>query len=130
MDRSLAANRPSDHPVTLAPSKSRMAAEKRCSTCQQVRPSADFWRSLGSADLLSVNCKTCTVVNGQRDRAEREARQAETVGKKSKQCGFCKSTKPLTAFAKIASAKDGMRKTCAPCVSTQGVKRRNRPAER
>lgn len=112
------ARRPKDDEVagvTLAP-RSKAATEKRCKTCTHTKPAAEFWRALSLPDLLSENCRTCTVLNAQRDRADREARHAAAAAKKTKTCNCCKTAKPLTAFAPNRNAKDGRRRTCNVCI--------------
>ena len=104
----------------------KTATDKRCKTCDQKKPAAEFWRTHATADLLTANCRACIVANAERDRAEREARRAAADAKKSKPCMTCGETKSLTAFAPNRNASDGRRRVCNSCIASELVGTKSR----
>jgi hypothetical protein len=102
---------------------------------QWVSPDANTCSDCGSRPRLGnlSTCKPCLLARSEVNRqaradAEQRARE-KTAAKqiaegKTKTCRCCKTEKPLSLFQRWATAKDGHRHDCKPCVESGKAKKK------
>ncbi|RYE97732.1 MAG: hypothetical protein EOO77_38530, partial [Oxalobacteraceae bacterium] len=92
---------------------------KQCFRCGEKKPIEQFSPCRHDKSGLYSYCKACV---NEAHRKQHFAKQGRVppeslppVADGFKRCYTCKSTKPLIAFAKHRSARDGYRGTCRDC---------------
>lgn len=94
-----------------------MDENRRCPSCQQVKPVDAFYKNKQKASGLAVYCKDCMEQKRQQkvreyvDRNEAEGPSDLT----EKRCGGCQQTLPIEQFWKDKRRKDGYRVYCKRC---------------
>ncbi len=110
-----------------APAVAVVAAPlKRCAACKKQKPRTQFSRSSGNPDGLHAYCKPCD----SRIRTERKVQAkgepplpaskdiitaTPVPAEPEKRCSSCRETKPLSAFNRDRSRKDGRQPYCRDC---------------
>lgn len=87
--------------------------DKRCTRCQQVKPTAEFNRRTASSDGLQIYCRDCGKEASKRNRIERGPTARPTGGTKT--CPACKLTQPYEAFYANRARTDGLATYCRAC---------------
>ncbi|KAL0041929.1 hypothetical protein WJX79_009068 [Trebouxia sp. C0005] len=105
-------------PVAEAPTdvtlpEDAFTTHKECKACHEVKPLAEYYRSVTNRDGLVSKCKRCMAQSNQRKVTE------PTVGEK--QCSECGQHKPASYFYKNRTNKDGLFGKCKLC--SEGTKK-------
>lgn len=111
--------------------------EKQCPRCQMVKPLGEFSKNRTAADGHRGYCRVCDAAW----KRDARRRQREALGlpprfdpaidrAKEKRCVRCRAVKPLEAFDRDRSRKDGHSIYCQPCAAAmaQAVGDRRRAA--
>lgn len=94
---------------------------RRCSTCREIKPAADFNRSKVTHDGLCNSCKACEKIfrlnrdAKNRDRNTRLTKDEIRAETPAKVCGGCGDTLPSSEFDISRSRKDGLKFFCKKC---------------
>ena len=101
--------------------------EKTCSKCGNTKALSEFYKRKRTRDGHEHHCKECIRVQNQayyaanRERlraagaAWRKANPQRVAADAEKACTVCRETKPLSAFHKDKTQKDGHRGCCGKC---------------
>lgn len=91
---------------------------KKCSKCDNSKPSSDFSPNPKAFDGLRNQCKECVakyaVSRAMAIKKENKDKDPYAVGG-SKKCSKCTITHPLICFAKCGSRRDGLQSVCKNC---------------
>ncbi|DBA83718.1 TPA: hypothetical protein ACH3X1_006255 [Trebouxia sp. C0004] len=100
-------------PVDVTLPEEAFTTHKECKACHEVKPLAEYYRSVTNRDGLVSKCKRCMAQSNQRKVTE------PTVGEK--QCSECGQHKPASHFYKNRTNKDGLFGKCKLC--SEGTKK-------
>jgi len=100
---------------------------KRCTRCDELKPSADFHRRADQADGLSTWCRPCC---SEHSRAVYAAKEWRPAAVQLKACSKCKATKPAGEFSRSKRTKDGLQSWCLGCNRIKQSERVGRLRER
>ncbi|MFD0586453.1 hypothetical protein ACFQZE_00455 [Paenibacillus sp. GCM10027627] len=101
-------------------------AEKKCSSCKEIKERSQFSKHNYSLDGLQTYCKFCKRVFDKK-RKEKFKEQALEKVVIEKRCKNCRETKNTMEFTKSINSKDGFSNICRMCMSVQY---RNRKREK
>ena len=92
---------------------------KQCSTCNEVKPIADYNVKSDSKTGYSARCKMC-------DKKARKTKSPRIPVTKEggKKCNKCKVEKPLADFARNTSRPDGLHPECRVCEKARRMARK------
>lgn len=109
--------------------------EKACRDCGETKSAVEFWRLKSSPDGLALYCKPCFKVRNAatvRRRAARDGKEVrrfiprQALPEGMKRCPDCCEVKPLEAFSRNKSARDGRAAYCKPCQNARTKESRER----
>ncbi len=92
---------------------------KVCTKCGEEKSGNDFNKAKRYEDGLQFWCRACMKANREANKEKSLARvlalQEKNKGMKTKVCPKCKEEKPIDAFNKCRSKKDGLNSHCTAC---------------
>jgi len=90
-----------------------------CTKCGEEKSGNDFNKAKRYEDGLQFWCRACMKANREANKEKSLARvlalQEKNKGMKTKMCPKCKEEKPIDAFNKCRSKKDGLNSHCTAC---------------
>ncbi len=87
---------------------------KTCYACNEAKPASEFYPNNQKADGLSTYCKPCFRAK-QSAYKPRKVAVEEAHPEGMKRCSKCESCKPLDAFGKNRTTRDGLQYACKTC---------------
>jgi len=93
-------------------------AEKRCSTCRNVKYLSEFAKNVSSKDGFQARCRACAAAKRRESRARLRTRTDQEISEtrpETKICYVCRERLPADAFALRRCSKDGLTADCKSC---------------
>ncbi|GAA0807083.1 endonuclease VII domain-containing protein [Spirilliplanes yamanashiensis] len=115
-------------------SVSRGSDVKLCPQCGRALPATAFHRNARRPDGLAFYCKACAAERSEASRRRRgiapRPRRPEPAGEGTKWCPDCRTTKPLSEFARTKARTkaraSGIHTYCLPCHNARGRESKQR----
>ena len=109
--------KPKQQPETMTTTETPQT--KRCSSCGEIKPVAEFYKDDNASDGLKSHCKAChraKVNSRQKERREAaKAERADELTTTTKVCPKCGRELPKEAFGRHAKTRDGLQPMCREC---------------
>ena len=108
-------------------------AEKRCSTCKNVKYLSEFSKNVSAKDGFQARCRACCAAKRRESRAQLRQRTDEQLlaeRPESKICYVCRERLPSEDFATRRCSKDGLTADCRACRTNKIREQRERNRQR
>lgn len=86
--------------------------DKKCKTCEALKPNTEFNKDLSRSDGLANHCRACAAL---RQAAYTRRPEKTSAPEGMKRCWTCKQTLPHDNFTKSGITFDGFMKACRKC---------------